>query len=76
MKSGSFMLEKLERIIDMLTEGNPLPYQYNNHKLIGNYAGHWECHIESDLLLVYKIEEDRKAVVLVDIGSHAYIFGM
>ena len=29
-----------------------------DYKLIGNWVGHQECHVESDCLLIYKIRDD------------------
>jgi len=30
---------------------------YKDHKLVGNYVGRKECHIEPDWLLIYKTEK-------------------
>ncbi|NWH05360.1 type II toxin-antitoxin system YafQ family toxin [Desulfobacter latus] len=32
---------------------------HRDHKLIGNWKGRRECHIESDWLLIYMIESDK-----------------
>ncbi|WP_372807185.1 type II toxin-antitoxin system YafQ family toxin [Pontiella sp.] len=45
---------------------------HRDRKLIGNYGGRRECHIESDWLLIYKCEEDR--IVFERLGSHADLF--
>ncbi len=39
------------------------------------HGGVRECHIQGDLLLVYKIEQGVLVLALLDIGSHAYLFG-
>lgn len=51
------------------------------HKLIGDYAGHMELHmeldIEGDLLLIW-LEEDGSGeliIHLVRLGSHSELFG-
>jgi mRNA interferase YafQ len=59
----------------MLEVGAVLPYQYHDHLLQGNWAGYRECHIESDVLLIYEIDEVLNTLTLVNIGSHAYLFG-
>ncbi len=41
-----------------LLAGKILDPILRDHKLIGNYAGRRECHIESDWFLVYKIDKD------------------
>ena len=35
---------------------------------------HGECHIQHDLLLVYEIREAELVLLLIDIGSHTYLF--
>ena len=49
-----------------------LPKKYRLHKLIGNYNGLWECHIEPDWVLVFDI--DNNAIILERTGSHSDIF--
>ena len=39
-------------IFDLLQIDGTLPEKYKSHKLSGNYADCWECHIKSDWLLV------------------------
>ncbi|WP_119343147.1 type II toxin-antitoxin system YafQ family toxin [Facilibium subflavum] len=45
-----------------------------DHELKGNFKGVRECHIKPDDLLLYFIIED-DTLRLVDIGSHAKLFG-
>ncbi|KKR82049.1 MAG: Toxin-antitoxin system, toxin component, RelE family, partial [Parcubacteria group bacterium GW2011_GWD2_40_9] len=42
------------------------------HKLKGEYGGCWECHIESDWLLIWEFYPDR--ILLIRTGSHADLF--
>ena len=58
----------------MLARGEMLDAKYRDHKLQGDYAGYRECHIRADLLLIYQVRERLLVLVLVDIGSHAYLF--
>jgi addiction module RelE/StbE family toxin len=48
----------LDEVIAMLAQGIALPAKNHDHALTGNYAGHRECHVAADWLLVYRIEED------------------
>jgi addiction module RelE/StbE family toxin len=32
----------------------PLPRSMNDHKLTGSLKDYWECHLEGDVLLIYK----------------------
>ena len=62
-------------MIDLLILGKKLPIKYQDHELNGEFIGYRECHIKSDLLLIYKIEKENLILVLVDIGSHSQLFG-
>lgn len=64
-------LDKLRAVLEMLSNGESLPYKYRNHKLTGNYAGSWECHIEPDWLLIYRIKESLQIISLQRTGTHS-----
>jgi mRNA interferase YafQ len=66
-------VKKLQRIIDLLLEDAALPSRARPHKLSGEYARLWECHIEPDWLLIYDLTEDE--VRLYRTGSHSDLFG-
>lgn len=68
-------IDKLDKIILMLTNGERLPENLKDHELTGRFSGFRECHIEPDWLLVYKIEEDKLVLVLTRTGSHSDLFG-
>mgnify|MGYP003597262951 CR=1 FL=1 len=59
----------------MANEG-PLPPEWLDHSLGGEWQGYRECHIGGDFLLLYKLEESTKPglVVFVRAGSHADLF--
>ena len=40
------------------------------HKLKGKLAGKWGCSLGYDLRMVYIIDDDRKEVVVLGIGTH------
>lgn len=42
----------LDEVIRRLIAGEQLKATYKVHPLRGNYAGHSECHIEADFLLI------------------------
>jgi mRNA interferase YafQ len=64
----------LEEVILILVEERSLPLKYQDHVLIGDYAGHRECHITPDWLLIYKIENDLLTLSLTRTGSHSDLF--
>lgn len=72
MEKQSKDLDKLEKIVDLLQAQQPLPARCRRHPMKGVWAGHWDCHIEPDWILVYKLTEE--ALILVRTGSHAELF--
>jgi mRNA interferase YafQ len=65
-------IDKFESIVDLLQSGQPLPERCRVHPLRGEWQGHWDCHIEPDWLLLYKLHPGK--LVLVRTGSHADLF--
>ena len=57
-----------------LKTGEPIPAKFRPHMLSGNYAGHMECHIGSDYLLIW-IDEETNVIKLIRLGSHSELFG-
>lgn len=64
----------LETVITILADGKILPKEYRDHALSGNYAGHRECHITPDWLLVYKISDRELILYLTRTGTHSDLF--
>ena len=64
-------IELLDNIIRSLSRGEPLPEKNKDHALTGDWAGHRECHILPDWLLVYRIEDD--VLVLMPVLEHTVI---
>lgn len=66
-------LTKLETIISELRAGKALPPSARAHPLKGAWKDYWDCHIEPDWLLVYRITDEE--VLLERTGTHADLFG-
>ena len=46
------------------------------HKITkGKYAGNMDCHIEGDWVLIWRYEDNKLVLVLVDTGDHQMLFG-
>ena len=69
MKRG-LKISLLDDVIELLSQGKPLPEKYRDHALIGNWLGHRECHILPDWLLIYRIENDVLVLTLSRTGTH------
>lgn len=63
----------LKTVLDYLRKQGEVPEEYYPHRLIGDYAGYMECHVENDLLLVW-LDEEEQTIKLVRLGSHSHIF--
>ena len=68
-------IELLDDIIRALSRGETLPEKNKDHELNGDWAGHRECHIQPDWLLVYRIEDDVLVLTLARTGTHSDLFG-
>ena len=68
-------IDLLEDIVGALAMGEFLPEKNKDHALFGNWAGHRECHILPDWLLVYRIEDDVLVLTLTRTGTHSDLFG-
>lgn len=68
-------MDLLDDIIRKLSRGESLPTKNRDHALSGNWAGHRECHIQPDWLLIYRIEDDVLVLTLAHTGSHSDLFG-
>lgn len=65
----------LTEVLTILSETGTLPAQYRPHKLAGEYANMWECHIQPDWLLVWEQHDDELVLVLIDTDTHSDLFG-
>lgn len=65
-------IDKLWPIVELLQEYRPLSEKCRPHKLVGKWSNFWECHIESDWLLIYRYIDDY--LELVRTGTHSDLF--
>ena len=65
-------IRKLERIVAQLVSSQPLHRRHKVHRLTGNLSALWECHIESDWLLLWT--EDALSIYLARTGTHSDVF--
>jgi mRNA interferase YafQ len=72
MKKQRKDLDKLEAIVELLRGNTLLPARCRVHPLRGEWEGHWDCHVEPDWVLIYKLVPG--ALILVRTGSHSELF--
>jgi len=62
-------LAKLRLVAQTLIAGDRLDPIHRDHKLVGEFVGRRECHIEADWLLIYKIQGD--LIIFERTGRHS-----
>ncbi len=67
-------MNRIDRVITLLAQGETLPESNKDHALSGNWKGHRECHVAPDWLLIYKLEQDVLVLTLTRTGSHSALF--
>lgn len=75
--SGCYDMKQLvEAMLLLIANDAPLAPEWKDHALHGQWAGHRECHIGGDFLLIYKIDDDGPIghIVFVRTGTHADLF--
>ena len=73
-KRRGYDMTKLQTVMYILGEHGVLPAEYRPHILSGNWAGVWECHIDSDWLLLWERNEKELILLLLDTGTHSDVF--
>lgn len=71
-------MNRLKEAMALITANNgPLPPEWKDHALTGDWVGHRECHVGGDFLLVYILDDTGKygSVVFVRSGTHSELFG-
>lgn len=74
IKKRGYDISRLEKIVELLANEVPLPEQFKDHNLTGNYNGFRECHIAPDWLLIYQVNNNELVLVLSRTGSHSDLF--
>ena len=64
----------LREVITLLAESGTLPQKYKAHRLTGNFAGAWECHIRPDWLLIWEQNDTELVLLFTNTGTHADLF--
>jgi mRNA interferase YafQ len=67
-------MRKLREVMAMLINEQPLLPRHENHPLHGAYKGKWECHVEPDWLLVYRIAKEENKIIFYRSGTHSDLY--
>lgn len=72
--SGRYDMNRLKvAMIWLIANDEPLPPEYLDHELTGEWSGFRECHIGGDFLLIYELKADG-TIIFTSTGSHAGLF--
>jgi mRNA interferase YafQ len=63
----------LKKVLKILQERGTVPKEYKPHFLEGVYKGFMECHVESDLLLIW-FDTGEDIIKLICFGTHSELF--
>ena len=74
MQKQKLDLSLLDDVVYTLLDGKPLAPKHEDHALTGIYAGHRECHIKPDWLLIYAIDKGKLILTATRTGSHSELF--
>jgi mRNA interferase YafQ len=67
-------MAKLKAALDLLIDEKPLPAEFKDHPLRGEFFGSRDCHLESDWLLIYTLTEKNTHVRFERTGTHSDLF--
>lgn len=76
-ESGRYDMNLLKKAMLLLVAADaPLPAEYKDHPLKGEWDGFRECHIGGDFLLIYKItvRGRHETIGFVRTGTHSELF--
>jgi mRNA interferase YafQ len=67
-------IRDLNEVIDALAKQKSLPEKNLDHSLVGLWKNSRECHVNPDLLLIYRIDLKEGKLFLERLGSHSELF--
>lgn len=67
-------MEKLRSAMETLKHNGSLPSSFRPHQLHGDRKGQWECHIQSDWLLVWEQNDTELILLMLNTGTHSELF--
>jgi len=74
LSSAARDISKLTAVLDLLAAQEQMSKKYKGHPLEGEMLGFRECHIESDWLLIYKVDQSNLFLVAAETGTHSGLF--
>lgn len=67
---GKKLDDLIAKAMELLANDRPMPPQYSDNQLNGEWKDFRDCHLRPDLLLIYR-KPDSSTLELVRLGSHS-----
>jgi mRNA interferase YafQ len=67
-------IDKLDEVIDLLVNEQPLLSRHKDHPLLGTHKGKGECHVEPDWLLMYRVDMENREIIFYRTGTHSDLY--
>lgn len=67
-------MSKFKVVVELLMEQKEMPKIFCDHPLKGNWNGYRDLHIESDWVLIYKVDLTNNYIRFERMGSHSDLF--
>lgn len=77
-RSGRYDMGRLKQVmLALIANDAPLGPEWRDHALKGDWAGHRECQVGGDFLLIYTLDDTAGksgTLIFVRTGTHAELF--
>ena len=74
-KHQNKIIHALNEVIRLLVQQKSLQQNHVDHPLGGSWKGSRECHVNPDVLLIYRVDVPQNKLFLERFGSHSELFG-
>ena len=76
-RSGRYNMPQLKEVMLLLiADDGPIPAEWRDHALTGDWSDHRGCHVGGDFLLIYRLDDAGRhaKVIFVRAGTHSELF--
>ena len=73
-KKRGLDLQLIHDAIALLRATGTLPMKYRPHKLSGDKNAQWECHVQSDWLMMWEQNDTELTLLFLQTGTHPDLF--
>ncbi len=74
LEKRGYNMSKFTETVVALAQNKGMLKTFKDHPLKGSWSGYRECHITSNWLLIYKINDPTSELYLARTGTHSDLF--